>query len=771
MLNEVRQGIKGIRSKLLNGVGDIISDVGPLSFFSQWFNPNNLVGELEQLEKYTGITYACISAIAEDVARIKFTMAKKAKDGTLIPIKADNPFLDLLKNPNPTQSDYEFIEMTQTHIELTGEAFWYCPKGKISGKPKEFWIMRPDLVQIVYDQNTGEVTGYVFHKWNGRVQVPLDLDEVVHFKMPNPINPYRGMGTVQAGMVYIQTEEFTSRFSRNYIANNATPSGIVNFKGTIPDPEFQKIKRQWTNQYGGVENAGKTAFLRNVDASFEKIGSSLQDIDLTALKNLTRDDIMFMFRVSKPILGITEDVNYASAKTAEYIFAKRVVDPKMNRIVDTLQTFYNLKYKDDLIVTYESPIPQDNDEKIAYLKGMLGPTMPMLTANEARAIEGYPPIEGGDKLMVPVNLIPLQEAEQDTAGTAATAPGSTTDDEDPNDGSSTSEDDNDDNNGGADNDSDDNSDTDDNGAGTDIPDDSGNKGGKGIIKRRIRVTLKKKSNKILRPLALSEAAKESHRIGLVQLATAYSPQVNHAIKEAVAKQRLKFIGQLVNTKPRVKGKDASDDDSSTDQPDPESLDFGDAQVASQMTNNIMPVLIELMQQAGKAGMGLIDPGIQYELSQASIDRITQRVEMVAADYTADTKAALIETIKNGYTQGLSLADMSGEIDNVFQQAMGYRSLRIARTETMHEANAAANDAYIQSGYVVGKEWYAGGVDPCQFCEALNGTIVETETVFVEKGGTIDGVDGGVYAADYSDISAGDAHPNCMCTILPVTLTS
>lgn len=714
MFDKIKAGFK----PLFKGFNNISStnDMGPLSFFSNWFNPNNLVGELQQLEQYRGITYACVSAIAEDVAKIKFTMNRPQKDGTMVPV-TDHDFLKLLKNPNPTQSDYEFMEMTQTHIELTGEAFWYVPKGSISSKPKELWIMRPDLVQVVFSQDTGEVSGYVFHKFNGRQQIPLSLDEVIHFKMPNPINPYRGMGTVEAGIVYIQTEEFSAKFSRNFLANNATPAGIINFKGTIPDPEFQKIKRQWTREYGNVENAGKTAFVRSADVTYQKIGSSLQDIDLKELKNLTRDDIMFMFRVSKPILGITEDVNYSNAQTAEYIFAKRVIDPKMNRICDILQTFYNAHYKDGLNVSYITPIPQNTDEKIAYYKAGINS---FLTPNEVRSSEGLEPIDGGDSIRMPFNLVAISSntvtavSESSNNGTSA----------------------------------------------------SGTDGGGGtkakIIKRTITTTVRKKDGseeKVdVSPSAL-EKTKEDFRVLMVNTREAYIPQLVSVTRDIVSTQRNAILTQVKS----FKKKDANDPDTFN----PDSINYDTATVSLNLAQAYEPILMELMKEAGKYASQIVDPELKFELQQQSIARLKERTATVAADYSVQTQEALAKMLTTAMEEGWALPKIRKQVEEIFGDATGYRADRIARTEAAHEANAATLDAYVQSGYVVQKEWYAGGLNPCQFCLALDGKVVETEEVFVSKGGTVDGVDGGKYLADYQDTEAGDLHPNCQCTILPV----
>jgi hypothetical protein len=49
-----------------------------------------------------------------------------------------------------------------------------------------------------------------------------------------------------------------------------------------------------------------------------------------------RDEILAIFRVPKPVLGIFEDINLASAQVADLVFAKYTVKPKMRFFVDKL---------------------------------------------------------------------------------------------------------------------------------------------------------------------------------------------------------------------------------------------------------------------------------------------------------------------------------------------------------------------------------------------------------------------------------------------------
>src|SRR5690606_4734669 len=57
---------------------------------------------------------------------------------------------------------------------------------------------------------------------------------------------------------------------------------------------------------------------------------------------------------------------------------------------------------------------------------------------------------------------------------------------------------------------------------------------------------------------------------------------------------------------------------------------------------------------------------------------------------------------------------------------------------------------------------------CEFCQALNGKIVGLSSSFANVGENVEGALGGVYIVDYMDITHPPLHPNCKCSILPVS---
>src|SRR5947199_10550368 len=100
-------------------------------------------------------------------------------------------------------------------------------------------------------------------------------------------------------------------------------------------------------------------------------------------KNL-RDKILGIFGVPKPVLGIYEDINLASAQVAEYGFAKNTVRPKMVKNVTTLNEFYlplvNLDTR-KFRFWFKDPVPEDIDQKLAIIAN--GKQHSWMTAKEA----------------------------------------------------------------------------------------------------------------------------------------------------------------------------------------------------------------------------------------------------------------------------------------------------------------------------------------------------------------------------------------------------
>lgn len=357
------------------------------------------------LREYRQYVYSLVSTIAEDVAQYEPIFYYEGKDDQdrVIP---NHPFLELLHSPNPNMTQYDLFEATQSFLELTGNCFWYFEVKQTSREPVAIHIIEPHRVEICINQATGQVDGYKVNNYHG-TPIPLETDEMLHFKMFNPSNPYWGLGTVEAGLMYIDTENQASSFQRNFLANNGMPVGAVNIKGQISSESFDKVKKQYKQQFQGPNNAGKILFTRAEELSFTKFGSSLADLDMSALKGMSQEEVRTMFRVPKAMLGASDEAGLgrANVEAIEYSYAKRTIDPKLTRIDDTIRLYVRRTYKDSkLMVDHESQIPADREALRAQAQQL---TYSVLTQNESRALFDVPAIAGGDQLYVPFNMSPV----------------------------------------------------------------------------------------------------------------------------------------------------------------------------------------------------------------------------------------------------------------------------------------------------------------------------------------------------------------------------
>jgi len=361
--------------------------------------------ERRGLDAYTGWVYACVNARAEEVANIRLHLYQNGKE------IENHPALDLLHNVNDYMSFYDLVNATQAYLDLTGDAFWALLKGNISGQIREIQVLRPDLVTIVSSPENPVVK---YQYTNGSETLEFLPEEIIHFKNFNPKDPLRGMSVIEAARTAVNTDNFAARWNENFFKNNAMPDFVMTIKGGVTEEDFQRFTQQWRQKYSSTDNAHKTAMLRlgeNGDIDIKDLTKVQKDIEFLEQRKYSRDEILAMFRVPKTIIGITEDVNYASAEASRMVFMQRTVKPLMQKFINTLNEFYLPLFDKSrgLEFDFDDPVPEDRAAKInEYVAGV----DKWITRNEIREELGLPPVKGGDKLWNTLTAIPIDSTVQ-----------------------------------------------------------------------------------------------------------------------------------------------------------------------------------------------------------------------------------------------------------------------------------------------------------------------------------------------------------------------
>lgn len=315
-----------------------------------------------------GTIFAVVHSLAVATSRVDWKLYRSAKSG--LPEDrtevTSHAALDLWKMPNKFMPRRRFLETAQQHIDLTGEADILTSSVRLGAKsiPLELWPMRPDRIQPVPDPYEFLV-GYVYTSPDGEL-VPLETTECLPILMPNPRNPYRGLGPIQSILSVIASTKAAEEWDAAFFENSAEPGGIIEVPEELNDSQFDQLRARWSASHQGVSKAHRVAILEAgmkwVDRQF-----SQRDMQMAELRAVKRDTILEAFGFPKPMLGITEDVNRANAEAAEYVFSKWLITERLDRWRDWLNYQLLPLYGTTgagLEFDYESPVNENTENEI-----------------------------------------------------------------------------------------------------------------------------------------------------------------------------------------------------------------------------------------------------------------------------------------------------------------------------------------------------------------------------------------------------------------------
>jgi len=684
------------------------------------------------LEAATGWVYACVDAISNEIASITLRLFKLTGNEQKEILEHD--LLNLLYRANNATTKFDLFYLTQQYLELAGEAPWYLLKDK-SGKPVQIILLRPDRISIIPGNSEKLIGGYKYKIYgvSGYEEITFEPEEIVFLKNPDPTSPFRGKGTLAAVMDTFNLDERAEQYNRNLFDNAATPSLILSTDKKITRDVMERLKAEISHKYEGVTNAHKTMILEG-GMKADKLSLTNAEMQFIEQQKMSRDKILAIFRVPRTVLGITDDVNRANAEATDYVFAKRTIKPKMQRLIEQLNEFLVPMFdtSGSVYLDYDDPIPQSTADNLA--KAEKGITGRFITPNEARAFVGLNPIDGGDEL------------PESPVAFSAPAPQASFN---PNNNK--------------------------------IARTKYSKGQKtqkiaeriyktleenitAVVYNSMRMKAKKKvvvkdtkpkKKESTKPLFDNEDQKLVYQKRLLTVSDDFEPKVIGILDTIFNSQSKEMVDALPSSGkiniPKV---------------------LLDAQEQKEVyLERLSPVMGSLISEQSKLAQRLlgIDPNKKEwkekitRFSDVTQKFIAKKIAKMAVEVVGETNYRLKREIKEGIEKEESIPQIATRIRDVYNSMKENRSKVIARTEVSRATNFATLETYKESGVVVGQEWLATldeRTDEC--CASLNGKVIGLNKNWFQKGDSYLGLD-----LDYENVEHPPLHPNCRCTLIPV----
>lgn len=368
------------------------------------FNQTNLSGQksisTKILQANRGWVYRNNDVIAQEVSKMEFelyTIGLSAGEIVYNPIES-HPLLDLLDQPNPETTKSDAIYVIQSHKKLAGDAFWL--KIRNGSQVVSLRQLPPDKI-ILNLQPPTETDPTVIKSYNykdvidgNKIDITYEPKDIIHFKKPNPNNPFRGLGAVEALADDIDLDNLTIETTKSFFKNGAITNFVLSTDAKVNDDQIARLEAQMRKKHGGASNAFRAMIL---GGGLKPVDISYTNKEMQFLEQLAwyRDKIMIGFGNTKASMGMIDDVNRASHEGSIIEWQRNTVKPDMEAIVNTLNEFLVPEFGDNLVLGFCDPVPEDRSDDIQEVKDLY--PVGIITLNEAREMIDLEAVENGDE--------------------------------------------------------------------------------------------------------------------------------------------------------------------------------------------------------------------------------------------------------------------------------------------------------------------------------------------------------------------------------------
>lgn len=375
---------------------------------ARWSMPDASKAE-GQARLYQTLTWiaTAIDTTANAAATTVFSVKEVQGEDTVdVP---NHEFELLLRRPNPHQGSFEFKRDYFSWLKLTGNGYVWQNKSSENAPPSELWIIPSHMIKPVPDGNMF-IRGYMF-KPGGAMEIPLEPWEVSHARTFNPFSRYVGLSAIESLMLTATADLAEQRFNSNLFAkDNAKLPGALAFADNIPDPDWEKMKMDAQDNWGGMKRAGPM-MLRGVGAGgvqWITMSANQKEMEFLETRKFNKEEI---YGKLAPGLAAILDVNAteANALAGKAVFAEYNLYP--------LLTLAQEKWSNDILPAYGDNITGEFDD-VRKSDRLLDLTEQdhyekVHTVNEIRSeYYGDDPVEGGD---VPLSAWAGAKAEAETS--------------------------------------------------------------------------------------------------------------------------------------------------------------------------------------------------------------------------------------------------------------------------------------------------------------------------------------------------------------------
>ena len=362
---------------------------------------------------------AVVDYLSNSIAQLPLYVYTR-KDENDRAIDRISPAARTLWRPNGDQTEYEFIRALAIEYFVFGAVYvWVAPDADSESGyqlriiPSE-WVISTEN-STAYAPETIRVCTK-----NGGMAVDIPRSEFVQFRTYSAGNPGGYLSPISALRQTLEEQIQAGRFRRElWKSSGRLNAQIIRPKDVQPwDDETRKrfiesFRESWGS---GGSKAGAIPLMED-GMEIKPFQTSFKEQQWMESVTLSREAVAAAYGVNPSLIWHTGTQTYASAKDNARALYADCLGPVLQMLQQRINTFLlpMIGGTPDNYVEFDlnEKLKGSFEERASILQASVGG--PWLTRNEARADNNLPPVDGGDDLIVPMNVITGGQASpQDT---------------------------------------------------------------------------------------------------------------------------------------------------------------------------------------------------------------------------------------------------------------------------------------------------------------------------------------------------------------------
>lgn len=369
--------------------------------------------------------YTCLKMLSETIGKMPLKYYQQTERGR---IRTDPTTAGILMTvrPNPFMTPTTMWTTVEQNCQHYGNGYiWlrgrFLPS-KYGGEYQimDMWPMQSQYVTpIMDDLGIWGGKGNMYYKYNDPrtgEQYLFKNSEILHFKTWYSLDGFMGEPVRNILKATVDGANESQGYMNQLYKHGLTASMAMQYTGDLDDDRVKKLQRKFADRLSGPENAGKVVPVP-MGLTLTPLNVSLADAQFFELRKYSALQIAGAFGIKPNQINNYEKSSYANSETQQLAFLVDTMSYRLKMYEEEIngkilmpeeianQYFY--KFNEKAILRADSKTQMENLAK-AVNNGIYTP-------NEAREYLDQPSKEGGDRLIVNGNYIPLTQVGQQYA--------------------------------------------------------------------------------------------------------------------------------------------------------------------------------------------------------------------------------------------------------------------------------------------------------------------------------------------------------------------